>query len=107
MVLLGPAYTRALTYPAGAPLADPQGAMAILPAFQIGLYLALSVAAFLAVGWGRFFTGLAILWSMEAAGLAVWHALGAPVPVPAIRAWAIAGPVMIFAAMVHLGRPRD
>jgi exosortase/archaeosortase family protein len=107
VALLGPAYTRAITYPAGAPLADPQGAIAILPAFQVGLYLALWVAAFVAVGWGRFVAGLAILGLTHAAGLAALHALGADVPVPQVRAWAIAGPLMIFAAMVHLGRPRD
>ena len=111
VALLGPSYTRAITYPAGAPLADPQGAIAILPAFQVGLFLALTVAAFVAVGWGRFFAGLAILGLTQTAGLAVLHALGAhqglTAPVPDVRAWAIAGPVMIFAAMVHSGRARE
>ncbi len=55
---LGPFYTRIVTYPVGAPLDDPQGAIAFLPAFQIGLYLALWVAAFVAVGWRRFLAGL-------------------------------------------------
>jgi hypothetical protein len=31
---------------------------------------------------------------------------GFSAPVPHVRAWAIAGPVMIFAAMVNIGRPR-
>lgn len=110
VVLLGPVYTRAITYPAGAPLADPQGAIAILPAFQIGLYLALSVAAFVALGWGRFLAGLAVLGVTQTAGLVVLQALaaspGLAAPVPHVRAWAIAGPVMIFAAMVHVGRAR-
>ena len=35
-----------------------QGAIALLPAFQVGLYLALWVAAFVAVGWRRFLAGL-------------------------------------------------
>ena len=43
--LLGPLYTRVVSYPAGIPLDDPQGAIAFLPAFQVGLYLALWVAA--------------------------------------------------------------
>jgi exosortase/archaeosortase family protein len=108
VLMLGPFYTQAITYPGGAPLVDPQGAIAMLPEFQVGLYLALSVAAFVAVGWGRFFAGLALLGLMQVAGLAALHALGGLIPpVPHVRAWAIAGPVMIFAAMVHLGRPRD
>jgi exosortase/archaeosortase family protein len=108
VLMLGPFYTHAIAYPGGALAADPQGAIAILPEFQIGLYLALSVAAFVAVGWGRFFAGLAILGVTQAAGLAGLHALGGLIPpVPDVRAWAIAAPVMVFVAMVHLGRPRD
>jgi exosortase/archaeosortase family protein len=105
VALLGPVYTRAITYPAGAPLSDPQGAIAILPAFQIGLYLALSVAAYVALGWGRFFAGLAVLGVTQTAGLLALQT-GFSAPVPHVRAWAIAGPVMIFAAMVNIGRPR-
>jgi exosortase/archaeosortase family protein len=104
VALLGPVYTRVISYPAGTPLSDPQGAIAILPAFQTGLYLALSVAAFVAVGWGRFFAGLAFLGVTQTAGLLVLQTLVAPVP--HVRAWAIAGPVMIFAALVNLGRAR-
>ena len=104
VALLGPVYTRVISYPAGAPLSDPQGAIAILPAFQIGLYLAMSVAAFVALGWGRFFTGLAVLGLTQTAGLLALQTLAAPVP--HVRAWAIAGPVMIFAAMVNIGRAR-
>lgn len=104
VALLGPFYTRAITYPAGTPLSDPQGAIAILPAFQIGLYLAMSVAAFVALGWGRFLGGLAVLGMTQTAALLALQTLAAPVP--HVRAWAIAGPVMIFAAMVNLGRAR-
>jgi exosortase/archaeosortase len=50
--LLGGAYTRAIAYQLRGPLDDPQGALALLPSFQVGLYLALSVAA-LAVARGR------------------------------------------------------
>jgi hypothetical protein len=91
VALLGPIYTRAITYPAGAPLSDPQGAIAILPAFQIGLYLALSVAAYVALGWGRFFAGLAVLGVTQTAGLLALQT-GFSAPVPHVRAWAIAGP---------------
>jgi len=73
--LLGPFYTRAVTYAAGAPLDDPQGAIAFLPAFQVGLYLALWIAAFVAVGWKRFLAGLAVLELTQIAGLLALHAL--------------------------------
>lgn len=104
VAVLGPVYTRAIAYPAGTPLSDPQGAIAILPAFQIGLYLALSVAAFVALSWGRFLGGLAVLGLTQTAALLALQTLAAPVP--HVRAWAVAGPVMIFAAMVNLGRAR-
>ena len=73
--LLGPAYTRIVSYPAGAPLDDPQGAIALLPSFQVGLYLALWAAAFVAAGWTRFFAGLAALGLTQAAGLLALHVL--------------------------------
>jgi exosortase/archaeosortase family protein len=108
--LLGPLYTRVIAYPAGVPLEDPQGAIAMLPAFQVGLYLALSVAAFMAVGWVRFVGGLAVLGVTQAAGLAVLQGLaahpGLTAPVPQVRGWAVAGPLLIFAAVVHAARPR-
>src|SRR6185295_5666967 len=51
--LAGPSYARALTsaFAAGAPLEDPQGAIALLPAFQVGFYVALAVAAFVVFEW--------------------------------------------------------
>jgi exosortase/archaeosortase family protein len=108
--LLGPLSTRVVTYQAGAPLDDPQGAIAFLPAFQIGLYLALWVAAFVAVGWKRFLAGLAILGLTQTAGLLALHALashsGLTAHVRDVRGWAVAGPVLIFAAVVTVARPR-
>jgi exosortase/archaeosortase family protein len=108
--LLGPLSTRVVTYQTGAPLADPQGAIAFLPAFQIGLYLALWVAAFAAVGWKRFLAGLAILGLTQTAGLLALHALatysGLTAHVRDVRGWAVVGPVLIFAAVLHVARPR-
>jgi exosortase/archaeosortase family protein len=108
--LLGPFYTRIVTYPAGAPPHDPQGAIALLPAFQIGLYLALWVAAFVAVGWRRFLAGLAVLGLTQTAGLLALHALashsGFTAHVRDVRGWAVAGPVLIFAAVVNVARAR-
>jgi hypothetical protein len=99
-----------VTYQAGAPLDDPQGAIAFLPAFQISLYLALWVAAFVAVGWKRFLAGLAILALTQTAGLLALQALathgGLTAHVRDVRAWAIVGPVLIFAAVIHVARPR-
>ena len=107
--VLGPVYTRVMTYPVG-PLDDPQGAIAFLPAFQVGLYLALWVSAFAAAGWGWFLAGLAVLGLTQTAGLLVLHALsghaGLTAHVRDVRAWAVTGPLLIFAAVVHLARTR-
>jgi hypothetical protein len=108
ITVLGPLYTRVVTYSAATPLADPQGAIALLPAFQVGLYLALWVAAFIAVGWRRFLAGLALLVLTQTAGLLVLQALathsGLTAHVRDVRGWAVAGPVLIFAAVVNIAR---
>ncbi|HSL21564.1 MAG TPA: archaeosortase/exosortase family protein, partial [Vicinamibacterales bacterium] len=108
--LLGPVYTLVVASLAGAPLHDPQGAIALLPAFQVGLYLALWVAAFVAVGWGRFFAGLAVLGLTQTAGLLALHALashsGLSAHVRDVRGWAVAGPVLIVAAVANIARAR-
>jgi exosortase/archaeosortase family protein len=110
VLLVGPSYTRLVTHLAGTPLHDPQGAIALLPGFQVGLYLALWVAAFAAVGWRGLLAGLAVLGLTQTVGLVALHALGSH-SVPAahvrdVRGWAVAGPVLIFAAVVHLARAR-
>jgi exosortase/archaeosortase family protein len=108
--LLGPFYTRIVTYPAGAPLDDPQGAIALLPAFQMGLYLAVWVAAFVAAGWWRFLAGLVVLELTQTTGLFALHALashsGLTARVTDVRGWAVAGPLLIVAAVVNVARPR-
>ena len=108
--LLGPFYTGVVTYQAGWPIDDPQGAIAFLPAFQVGLYLALWVAAFIPSGWTRFLAGLAVLELTQAAGLLALHALsthaGLTAHVPEVRGWAVAGPLVIVAAVVNVARPR-
>ena len=110
VLLVGPLYTRIVTYPAGAPLDDPQGAIALLPSFQIGLYLALWVAAFAAVGWRGLLAGLAVLGLTQTAGLLALHALashaGLTAHVRDVRGWAVAGPVLIFAAVLNVARAR-
>ena len=108
--LLGPFYTRAVTYAAAFPLDDPQGAIAFLPSFQVGLYLALCVAAFGALGWKRFLAGLAVLELTQVGGLLALQALsshsGLTAHVRDVRGWAVAGPLLIVAAVVNIARPR-
>jgi len=102
--LLGAVYTRAIWHPWMAALDDPQGAITFLPAFQIALYLALWVAAFAAVGWRRFVGGLAVLMLTQSAGLLALEALSTHAGIIAhvrdVRGWAVAGPVLIFAAVI-------
>lgn len=108
--LLGPGYTALVTSDAGATLPDPQGAIAFLPAFQVGLYLALWAAAFAAVAWKRVLAGLALLGLTQAVGLLALGALATHMGLLAhardIRGWAIAGPVLILAAVTGLAQPR-
>jgi exosortase/archaeosortase family protein len=108
--VLGPLYTELITSDAGAALPDPQGAIAFLPAFQVGLYLALWAAAFAAVAWKRVLAGLAVLGLTQAAGLFALATLathaGLTAHVRDIRGWAIAGPVLIFAAVKGFAQPR-
>jgi exosortase/archaeosortase family protein len=108
--LLGPLSARMVAFQAGAPLDDPQGAIALLPAFQVGLYLALWVAAFGATSWKRFLAGIAVLGLTQTAGLLALHALASHAGVTAhvrdVRGWAVAGPVLIFAAVVNVAWAR-
>jgi hypothetical protein len=108
VLLLGPAYTWMVSTRASLLLADPQGAVAFLPAFQVGLYLALWVSTVVDTRWTRLTAGLAGLAVTQVAGLLALHALsvaGVVAQVPYIRAWAVAGPAVIFAVVVARGRP--
>lgn len=119
VLLLGATYTgfvlraaaAALGSVAGAggpPPADPQGAIALLPAFQTGLYLALWAAARPASGWRRFVAGLALLVLLQVATLAalplIAGNLGGSILVQGVRALTIAAPLLV-AAVVRLFRP--
>lgn len=106
--LLGPLYT-ALVISAGAPVNDPQGAIVFLPAFQAGLYLALSIAAFRSIDWKPLAVGFAVLALTQATGLFVLHAVaaaGVSAHVRDIRGWAVAGPVLIAAVVANVARAR-
>jgi exosortase/archaeosortase family protein len=105
---LGALYTRLFTHFTGVPLDDPQGAVAFLPAFQVGFYLALWIAAGTAAGWRAFVVGLATLALTQVAGLLALHGLvahGLTGHVRDVRGWAIAGPLLIVAAAVSIARP--
>jgi exosortase/archaeosortase family protein len=110
--LLQSPYTRALTsvFAAGTPLEDPQRALALLPTFQVGLYVALCVAAFVALRWRPFVAGLAVLGLSQVAVFAalqlVAHHASLSPHVRDVRAWALAGPLLLVAAMVTLERSR-
>ena len=106
-------YARALTsaFAAGAPLEDPQGAIALLPAFQVGFYVALVVAAFVRLRVaavrgrpraaralaGRRLRGAAFRWCATA-GSCRTSATSAPGRSPA--------PLLVVVAMVTYARPR-
>lgn len=115
VLLLGAPYARLVaaapaSLAANTPLDDPQGAIAALPAFQVGLYLALWVAAFAAVGWRRLLAGLALLATTQIAVLLALHALAAHAGlaphVRDIRAWAVVGPLLVIAAVANASRLR-
>jgi len=103
-ILLAPLLARAIAYAGGASLDDPQGAIAFLPVYQAALYVALWIAAVPIAGWRRFVAGGAILGLAVTIAFFALHALsahaGVALHVRDVRAWAIVGPVLIFAAMV-------
>lgn len=109
LYLLGPLYTRLVMYPGGGRLDDPQGALALFPAFQVGLYLALWIAAFMATGWRAFLAGLTLLVLTQTTVLHALEALaglgGLTAHVRDVRGWTIAGPLLIIAVVVNLARP--
>ncbi len=110
VAFLGAPYTQAITRPMAPGFDDPQGALAFLPAFQTGLFLALWVAAFVPAGWRRFLCGAALLAlaQMAVSGgveLLFVHAGIAPL-VRDIRAWALLGPALVVTAVVTLAPPR-
>jgi exosortase/archaeosortase family protein len=108
-VAAAPVLTHVVAAAGATPVDDPQGAIALLPAFQVALYVALWVAASTDRGWTRFTAGFAILAVTLTAGLLGLRVLAAYALTPHvrdIRAWAIAAPVVIFAAAIDHARTR-
>jgi exosortase/archaeosortase family protein len=109
MYALGAGFGRMLAALAGAaPLEDPQGAIAFLPAFQVGLYVALSIAVGVAAGWRALAGGLLLVLSQVALLAAVplvQHAGFSP-HVRDVRGWAVAAPLLLLAGMVRYAPAR-
>jgi exosortase/archaeosortase family protein len=111
--LIGPlsAEAIAVAWPVAVPLADPQEAIAFLPAFQVGLYIALSVAAFTAIPLRAFVAGLVLLAMSQVAMFAAVQVLVQYLDlmpqVRDVRAWAIAGPALAVMVVERYVRPRQ
>jgi hypothetical protein len=90
-------------------LDDPQGALGALPAFQVGLFVAVWWAAFTALGWRRLVAGLVLLELTQVAALLAFHVLaghaGLTTHVSGVRAWALVGPLLVIAAVAQADRP--
>jgi exosortase/archaeosortase family protein len=107
VVLAGPWYAGLMTAGGFTGLDDPQGAVAFMPVFQTGLYLALWTTGLFAARWTQFAAGLGVLAATQVASLLVFHALpatGFALHVRDVRAWAVAGPVLIFAMVISRAR---
>jgi exosortase/archaeosortase family protein len=112
VTLLGPPCAAALrwAFTRAATLSDPQEALAFLPAFQFGLYVALSVAAFVTLGWRPFAAGLVVLGLSQITVFALLQIAAAQAAfqphVRDVRAWALAGPLLVVMALVSNDRAR-
>jgi len=100
-------YTDVVFLQVDQPFLDPQGAVAFLPAFQIGLFVAVCIAAVRGVRWPWVVGGAIVLvashvlgaWWLSQAGVTALLASH----VSAVRAWAVAGPLVILATVVAMG----
>jgi len=116
---LGPALTTAVFGAAGAVASlapqtltelaapgDAQGALALLPAYQAGLLLAIGMTAF--PGWRRFLSAFGLLLASQVVLLAVLGELAAHADLVAhalfLRAWAVAVPVVLALVLWRAGR---
>ena len=109
-VLVTPVYGAAIAATGALAAGDPQGALGQLPAFQVGLFAALCIAALVTMRWRAVALGFAALSVLQLAGFTALHLLTAQMTfapdVRAIRAWALGAPVLLVWSMVMYGRPR-
>lgn len=106
--VLGAAFGRMLgALAGGSPIDDPQGAVAFLPAFQVGLYVGLCVAIGVGAGWRAAAGGVLLILSQVAllAALPVVQLAGISPHVRDVRGWAVAAPLVLVALMVRYARP--
>jgi hypothetical protein len=86
---------------------DAQGALALLPAYQAGLLLAIGMTVF--PGWRRFLIALGLLLASQVVVLAALGELAAHEGVVAhallLRAWAVAAPVLLALMLWRTGPP--
>ena len=110
VTVLGPPCAAALRWAFTEAATDPQGALAFLPAFQFGLYVALTVAAFVTLDFKPFAAGLAVLGLSQLAGFALLQLAAAQASflphVRDVRAWALAGPLLVVTVLVSNDRAR-
>jgi exosortase/archaeosortase family protein len=102
--LLGGPYTRAIGWLAAPSYTDPQGALVLLPAFQAALLLALWIAAFVRRDWPRVAASFALLAAVQVAAVGALGILTHAALIPAvrdIRAWALLGPALVLAMVIH------
>lgn len=100
LLVLGPLVSRTLA--AGPAFEDPQGAVALLPAFQIALLVALWAVIDAPRRWRALAAGLAVLAVSHVAlfaALHTWGGFGAlAAHVAGVRAWSLAAPLALVAA---------
>jgi exosortase/archaeosortase family protein len=85
---------------------DAQGALALLPAYQAGLLLALGIAVL--TGWRRLLAAFGVLLASQVIFLLALAAVDHAGLVPhalLLRAWAVAVPVVLTLAMLRAGPP--
>ena len=86
---------------------DAQGALALLPAYQAGLLLAIGMTAF--PGWRRFLSAFGLLLASQVVLLAVLGELAAHAGLVAhallLRAWAVGVPVVLALVLWRAGQP--
>jgi exosortase/archaeosortase family protein len=100
------AVTLAWAFAARPALPDPQGALALLPAFEAGLYAGLCSAVFGLASWRLIAAGVVALIGLQLATFATLHALPVALHVRDVRGLAVATPVFLILALVSYARPR-
>jgi exosortase/archaeosortase family protein len=98
----------ASVFPSAVSTGDPQGVIALLPAFQLALYGALCVGLFAWPQWRMCAAGLGVLALLMVAEFVVLDLLQRQVGfvphVRDLRAWALGGPVLLVIALVKYER---